>query len=445
MKEFSFLADVRKVVYNTKLDSEARLKVIRGMILYVLGIEVDLEDCKNSRKDSVIREVAGKCEQAKANIDEWIDRAQLSRYYLSYLRRGLINFLKTGDLNYSALSFRCNPEDICFCYDVLKGQKCIEDVLNRVKKENVKPIFLSDSSMQYVMKQIEYNIHQNLSNIRFITDNGVEEKSFIEMDLKIWAYRVMYLKDGVVDLVFLVNYLRNAISNRCKNIIGYYKAEKRNSGLEKTNEEDGAKAEYKKITVPLTEELGEALVARDKIKKDGVPEFVEKINFNKYDKERLKRFFKIINGEEDQEFDDWLKLKQMDKQLENKKGNEYIDLLSTLAVEFVGMSYLMPRIRDSWEVFHDCKNLPPKQYRYMQSLDKILSMSIPTKVQCRVLITGLKYYPDDFVQFLKLNKKSVEDLSDTEIQKQVDIYYGSMSQKDLVFYRAAMSKLTVRI
>jgi hypothetical protein len=445
MQEFSFLSDVRKVVYGTSLDGEGRLKLIRNMVLFVLGIEIEIDEYSNKRKDSIIREQAKECEVAQLNVNKWIEIAQLNRYYLSYLRRGLINFLKTGDLNYSALSFRCNPEDICLCYDVLKEQRVLDAVINKIKNENVKPVFLSDSSMKYIMKQIEYTIKISLDSVRFLTDNGVEERSFLETDLKIWAYRVMYLQDGTIDLVYLVNYLKQAVSNHCQNVRNRYTAQKRNSGLLKVNDEEGAKAEYTKISVPLTEELGQMLVAKDKVKKDGVPEFVEKINFSKFDKDRLRRFFNIINGTPDPEFENWLDYKQMRSQLENKQGNEYIDLLSALAVEFIGMSYLMPRIRDSWEVFHDCKNLPPKAYRYMKSVDAILNMAIPIKVQCRALICGLKWYPDDFIQFLKLNKKDIDELSDSEIQNQVDILYGTMSQRDLVLYRAAMNKITVKV
>lgn len=445
MREFSFLADVRKVVYGTALNGEERLKLIRNMVLFVLGIEIDIEEYSNKRKDSIIREQAKDCELAQTNVNKWIETAQLNRYYLSYLRRGLINFLKTGDLNYSALNFRCNPEDICLCYDVLKEQRALNSVLNKIKNEKVKPIFLSDSSMKYIMKQIEYTIKICLDKIRFLTDSGVEERSFLEADLKIWAYRVMYIQDGVIDLVFLVNYLKQAVSNHCQNVMNRYKAKKRNSGLQKTNDEEGARAEYTKISVPLTEELGQTLVAKDKIKKDGVPEFIDKINFSKFDKDRLRRFFNIISGAPDPEFEEWLSYKNLSSQLENKQGNEYIDLLSSLAVEFIGMGYLMPRIRDSWEVFHDCKNLPSKEYRYMKSIEAILNMTIPIKVQCRALICGLKYYPDDFISFLKLNRKNIEDLSDEEINNQVDILYGTMSQKDMVLYRAALSKITVKM
>lgn len=415
------------------------------MVLFVLGIEIEIEEYSNKRKDAIIREQAKECNVAQNNVSEWIEKAQLNRYYLSYLRRGLINFLKTGDLNYSSFSFRCNPEDICLCYDVLKEQKILNAVLNKIKGENVKPVFLSDSSMEYIIKQIEKSVELNLRNVRFLTENGVEEKSFLEWDLKIWAYRVMYLQDGTIDLVYLINYLKQAISNHCKNVMNRYIAQKRNSGLIKTNEESGARAEYTKVSVPLTEELGQSLVAKDKIKKAGVPEFIERINFNKYDKDKLKRYFNIINKVPDPEFEEWLSYKNMDSQLENKQGNDYIDLLSALAVEFLGMSYLMPRIRDSWEVFNDCKNTPPKAYRYAKSVENILNMSIPIKVQCRALICGLKYYTDDFIQFLKLNHKNIEDLSDTEIQNQVDILYGTMSQKDMVLYRAAISKIKVKV
>lgn len=441
METECFVIDVRNILYGTSLDEDGRLKLIRNMTLYVLGIELDTLEHSVHRKDSIIREQARGDELAEKRVNDWIDKANLSRYYLSYLRRGLINFIKTGDLNYSALNFRCSEPDICLCYDILKEQGIIEEVRKRILSKEVKPVFLSESSMEYMMKQIEKTIQKNLNDIRFLTNNGVEERSFIETDLRLWAYRVMYLNDGIVDLVYLVNYLKQAVSNHCSNVRDRYLTQKKNSGLIKVNDGVGARAEYSKIVVPLTEELSEYIVARDKIKKDGVPEFVEHINFGDGEKRKLKRFFNIIDGVPDEEFEGYLKFNGYDSQLRNKQGNAYIDTLAQFAIEFIGMGYLMGRIRDSWEVFYDCKNLPSKKYRYMKNLDMILDLQAPTKVKCLLLVKRLKYYPDDFVKFMKMNRKTIEDTPDAEIEKLADTYYGAMNPKELLLYRAANSKI----
>lgn len=414
------------------------------MTLFILGIEIELDGYKNKRKDSLVKEQARYCEVAERRVDDWLYKASLSRYYLSYLRRGLINFIQTGDLNYSALNFRCNLEDLCLCYDVLKEQGDLNTVRAKLIDE-VKPVFLSDTSIKYIMKQIEYCIKSNLESVRFLTDNGVEEKSFLETDLKMWAYRVMYLKDGTVDLVFLINYLKQAVGNHCSNVRNYYRTQKRNTGLIKVNDEEGAKAEYVKIVSPLTDELSDYLVSKDKIKKDGVPEFVDKINFEEHEKKKLKRFFGIVNGTPDEEFEEWVSYREEKTQLEKLQGNAYIDLLSSLAAEFIGMTYLMQRIRDSWEVFYDCKNLPSKQYRYMQSLEAVLNLQVPLKVKCLLLVKKLKYYPDDFVSFLRSNKMKVEETSDEKINEMADTYYGNLNQKEQLLYRVSLKKINVKV
>ena len=438
----SFVRDVRSLLFGTALDEEQRLKLIRNMTLFILGIELELDEYSNKRKDSIVKEQARFCEIAEKRAINWIEKASLSRYYLSYLRRGLINFINTGDLNYSASNFRCNLEDLCLCYDVLKEQGNLNVVRMKLTDE-VKPVFLSETSIKYIMKQIEYAIRSNLDKMRFITDYGVEERSFIETDLKLWAYRVMYIKDGVVDLVFLINYLKQALHNRCENIRERYKTQRRNTGLVKVNEEDGASAEYSKIVVPLTDELSEYIVSQDKIKKDGVPEFINKINFEKREKGKLKRFFNILNGSGDEEFELWLSQRPEKKTLENLQGNAYIDELSRIAIDFIGMSYLMPRIRDSWEVFYDCKNLPPKSYRYMEGLNYVLSSQIPMKVKCMVLVNKLKYYPDDFVYFLKSNGKVVDEISDETINEMSEIYYGKLTSKELMLYMATTKRIKI--
>lgn len=445
MEGTSFVKDVRNMLFGTSLDADMRLKLIRNMSLFILGIEIDLPEYANKRKDSIVKEQARFCEVAEKRANNWIYKASLSRYYLSYLRRGLINFINTGDLNYSALNFRCNSEDLCLCYDVLKEQGNLSDVRAKIVNEDVKPVFLSEKSIKYIMKQIEYTIKLNLDKVKFLTDNGVEERSFIETDLKLWAYRVMYIKDGVVDMVFLINYLKNALSNHCSNVRERYITQKRNTGLIKVNEESGAGAEYAKIVVPLSDELSDYLVSQDKIKKDGVPEFVDKINFGESEKKKLKRFFGIINGDPDEEFEEWLRYREEKETLQTLEGNAYIDELSRLATEFIGMGYLMGRIRDSWEVFHDCKNLPSKQYRYMQSLNEVLNMNIPLKIKCYVLVNKLKYYPDDFVDFLKSNKLKIEEISDDKIKGMSEIYYGNIAHKDQPYLIAALKKIKVRM
>ena len=438
----SFVKDVRNILFGTSLNEEQRLKLIRNMTLFILGIELELDEYSNKRKDSIIKEQARFCEIAEKRAIDWIEKASLSRYYLSYLRRGLINFINTGDLNYSASNFRCNLEDLCLCYDVLKEQGNLNIVRLKITDE-VKPVFLSETSIKYIMEQIKYAIRNNLDNMRFITDNGVEEKTFIETDLKLWAYRVMYIQDGVVDLVYLVNYLKRALHNHCENIRERYLTQRRNTGLVKVNGENGASAEYSKIVVPLTDELSEFIVSQEKIKKDGVPEFIDKINFGEREKKKLKRFFNIINGTADEEFELWLMNRPEKKSLENLQGNAYIDELSKVAIEFIGMSYLMPRIRDSWEVFYDCENLPPKSYRYMQGLNYVLTTQIPTKVKCMVLVNKLKYYPDDFVYFLKSNGKNIEEIPDETIKEMSEIYYGKLTSKELVLYLATAKKVKV--
>ncbi len=431
MEEYKrFINEINDIMYKSNLGIEDRLKLARNMIMYILGIELEFPEYKNERKDSIVKEQARECPLTESKVTDWLNRAEISRYYLSYLRKGLCAYIQTGDLDSSASCFRCYSEDIVFCYDIIKQFNILQRVREALDDRKPNPVFLSDLSIDYIMKKASYTITKCLNSIRFLTTNGVVEESFVKMQLEVWAHRVIYIKEGMIDMVYLINIVNESISNKCSNIRDYYTSEKRNGGLVRTSDMDvkNQKAEYIKVCVPLTEELSDYITSRGNFKSNGVPEFILSSDLPERDKSKLSKFFSIINGEECKDFESWLKLRGKEEILLNtKSSNDQIDKLSIMAQEFLEMDSLMPKLRLAWKMFYNTSRVYDSNYRLKTNIEKINESTLKNSTKGYLLVTKLKSYPEDFINFLKLNNKNPMEVDCIEWAR---AYYGKPCKEE---------------
>jgi len=430
-----FVTDFQNIIKETTLEVEKRLELARNIILFICQVQVDFSDYIETRKDTIIRVVAQNDEKTFSNANTWIQKCMYSRYYLSFLRRGLLNYLRTGNIEESAYYFRAYEEDILFCFDVLKETNMLDTVRSETSNEVIRSIHFTDNQIQDIIKGVEWNINYALKRIEFLFNNGVAERNFVESDLRMWAYRVVYMKEGNTDIVFLINFVRKSIVNRMHNIRDGYTAKKRNCGLVRTKKgESNATSDYQRLCVPLTDIISDSYSYEQEFYKHTPKEFLLTADIPDDYKKRIERFFCIMEGNDDKRFYEWLQVSNISLDMNSK---DYDFKLREYAIEYLGIKDIIPMLKNACRIFYD-SNCTFKKYKVKETLDdkikKVYKYPCSKRLKQYVLSKNLSMYSDNFLKYLSdndMSQDSLNRLSQKEIQEWLLSYYNKMSSSDV--------------
>lgn len=382
------LLDVKEILYKSRLDAATRLSVARNMVLYVLMYQSSssMPGQDKKRKDTIIRELVKEDADTLKKVNGWIYKAMYGRYYLSYLRRGLISYLKNGDIECS-ITFKCSQEDLLFCLDILKESNMIDEIYSWVRTlKEPSPIFFSDKQLDDLMKtQMSYTIKIAKSRMAFLVKYSGMEDSFLETELKMWAYRTFYLKEGTMDIVYLINYARQSVKNHASNIIYANTTQKRNCGLVRYSDgKDNINAEYEKATLPLTDELAETIKSNSRFGDNSLREYIQSSDLEDDVKTRMISFFDVMVGKKNDKFEKWISSYGFpDDEL---KLREY-------ALQYFNLVDYLPIMKNAYEIVNDCtivKDHTLNQAKVFLEKDEFEKAR------------KMKIYSREFIEFLKI-------------------------------------------
>jgi hypothetical protein len=434
----SFLSDARNIIDGTSLSVKERITLVRNMTMYILTIQLDsVEGNLKKRKDTIVRESTLNDAEAKKRVEAWLNKANYNRYYLSYLKRGLINFIKTGNLEESSFDYKAKEEDLLFCSDILKEGGTLEqvmDILAKIPKPS--SLMFSDDTIKEIIKSISYTIHLARQKVSFLINNKVIEESFFKTDLEMWAYRTMFSKEGVTDIVYLINYIRQAVMNHALNMLEAYTAQKRYNGIVKVNDEDSnVKAEYVKIESALTDEIKATYKDNKKITHDD--SLVHYINTSDLDdsvKMKVFTFFDIMLGKKVESFDRWL-------EMNNKKYPDDDLELRELAMNYLQLYEYMGMLKNAWEIVYDTKQSKGKEIvkkeTYEEKVKRVKSFKSKDYIKEYVLAKELRCFSKEFIQFMEDNGISeimINALNDDELNDWL-IAYKKIKRTDMKLMR----------
>lgn len=420
----SFLTDARNIINKTMLSIQDRIILLRNMTMFVLSIQLDsVEGNDKKRKDTIIKEAALKDEVALKRVNDWLSKASYNRYYLSYLKRGLINYLKTGNLEESSFDYRAKAEDLLFCTDILKESNILEQILKELSKiPKPSSIMFSERNIKDIFEELEYTFYLSRQKVLFLINNGVLEYSYFRTDLEMWAYRTIFSKEGVTDIVYLINYIRQAIMNHTLNIIDSLTAKKRYNGIVKTKNEINAKQEYSKIETKLTDEL--ISTYKDKKVRDDYS-LITYINTSDLDynvKVRIFTFFDIMLGHKVEGFDKWLEMNGK-KYPDDEKTLRELALNYTQLYEYVGM------LQNAWEIVYDTEQSKGKQIvvkeTYEEKVNRVKAFKSKDYIKEYVLAKELRHFSKGFISFMNDNGISevmINALNDDELDDWLQAY-----------------------
>lgn len=421
----SFISDARNVIDGSILDIKERIVLLRNMTMFILTIQLDsVEGNSKKRKDTIVRESASKDKKTKDRVEIWLNKASFNRYYLSYLKRGLINYLKTGNLEESSFDYKAREEDLLFCTDILKEGGTLENVLEEISKiEKPSSVMFSDETIKEIMKGIKYTLELAERKVSFLISNGVIEKSFFETDLEMWAYRTIFMKEGVTDIVYLINYLRQSVMNHALNMLDAATAQKRYNGIIKVNDEKNAKAEYVKIESSLTDEI--AITYKDNVKvwhDDSLYKYIKTSDLDEKIKSRIFTFLDIMSGKKVESFDRWL-------DMNNKKYPNDDIVLRDLAMNFLQLYEYMDILKNAWEIVNDTYQSNGKQIvkkeTYEEKVKRVKSFKSKDYIKEYVLAKELKVFSKEFIRFMEDNGVSeimINALNDYELDDWLQAY-----------------------
>jgi len=385
----SLMLDIKNILYKSNLEDATRLSLARNMVLYVLMYQSSspIEGQEKKRKDTIIRELVKSNEETSKKVDDWIYKAMYGRYYLSYLRRGLISFLKNGDLG-SSLVFKCSQEDLLFCLDILKESNMIDEIYSWVKTlKDPSPIFFSDRQLEDLMKKITYTIRVAKLKMSFLIKYAGMEESFLETELKMWAYRTFFIKEGTTDICYLVNYTRQSVSNHASNILYANTAKKRNGGLARSK--DGGtntNSEYEMITTPLTDDLLDVLKSHtsESFKDDSLKKYINSSDLSNEVKVRMFSFFDVMVGKKNKKFEQWVN---------DSYGFPDDDLkLREYALQYFNLIDYLPILKNAYEIVNDCSVVKDHE---LNQAKVFLEKDDFEKAK------KMKIYSKEFIEFLK--------------------------------------------
>lgn len=431
----SLLNEVSEIFYNSDLNIDDRIKTVRNMILFILNVEINFDEYDNKRKDAIIYEQA-RGKNVGKKLKEWVRRAELSRYYLSYLHRGLIYFLKTGNAEEASEMFKCGNDDIWFCYDVLKSTNILEKTIDEIKDIEVEPIFVSDASIQYILSKCSYTINVCMKKVLFLTSNDVVDEHIYKSDLELWALRIIYLKEGMTDMVYLINIVNQSVTNHNNNLIRYYTRNKRQGTNGLIRNKEGANgnvdAEYTKVNVPLSE-VEETLSTKIQLNKyKEILNYINESSLEQDTKKKINDYFSIIAGNKNKGYEDWLKQSGKEKELEEIKGktqldkeNEIIDKENAFAKEYLNINDDISNImKNAYEIVLG-RNIPNRKYLDKVFIKKIQSITnINDKAKSYLIAMKCKMYSEEFISFLKLNGTSIVALDEAMLERMLGAFYG---------------------
>lgn len=435
-----FVADVSHVMLGAELDGAERLMLARNMVIYITGLCFGkVNGNRNKRRDAVVREVATKDKKCLERVNGWMQKASFARYYLSYLRRGIVSYVITGDLDSSARNYRCEREDLLLVFDILNESSLLQQA-RTLSHKGGRPssVMMSDADVQQVIGELDWDIRQSKNKIRFLVTAGVLEDSFVDTELKLWAYRTLYKREGVTDMVYLINYLRTAVSNAAQNIRIAYMADKRYTGLIKVSEDsdDNVKAEYQPIVQPISPQIEATASVRCEFEPSFLEKTIEHCRMDDTSKSVVRRFFRIMLGEKDEGFEEWL----------DSIGTEYpdsIDELRDLVVQYLGMNACDMDDESPLTIMGELKATVKRSYGYDFNRKPVVSKPKKTYAQvvamlakikadkftreC-VLAKELRMFSKEFLSFMADNGLSEFDtsaLQDDELNDWVDSYRES--------------------
>ena len=423
--EDSFLSDARDIIDKTTLTVPERIILIRNMTMFVMSVQLDNVSGNNKkRKDTIVKESASKDEKALQRVNDWLYKANYNRYYLSYLRRGLINYLKTGNLEESSYDFRAKEEDILFCTDILKEGGTLEQVLTLVNKiPKPSSVMFSDENIKEIMKSLEYTFYSAKQKVLFLINNGVLEDRFFKTDLETWAYRTIFSKEGVTDIVYLINYIRQAVTNHSLNIMYAATAKKRYNGIIKVNNENNVKAEYSKIEVSLTDEFASTYKDNKKyIHDDSLITYINTSALPYEVKVKIFTFFDIMLGHKVESFDRWL-------EMNNKKYPDDDLALRELAINFLQLYDYIGMLRNAWEIVYDTTQSKGKEIvvkeTFEEKVNKVKAFKSKDYIKEYVLAKELRVFSKGFISFMEdngISKIMINALNDTELDEWLQAY-----------------------
>jgi hypothetical protein len=248
------------------------------------------------------------------------------------------------------------------------------------------PIFFSDKQLDDLMKtQMSYTIKIAKSRMAFLVKYSGMEDSFLETELKMWAYRTFYLKEGTMDIVYLINYARQSVKNHASNIIYANTTQKRNCGLVRYSDgKDNINAEYEKATLPLTDELAETIKSNSRFGDNSLREYIQSSDLEDDVKTRMISFFDVMVGKKNDKFEKWISSYGFpDDEL---KLREY-------ALQYFNLVDYLPIMKNAYEIVNDCtivKDHTLNQAKVFLEKDEFEKAR------------KMKIYSREFIEFLKI-------------------------------------------
>lgn len=421
----SFISDARNVIDKTSLSIQDRLFLLRNMTMFILSIQLEnVEGNDKKRKDTVVKESSLKDVEASKRVNVWLNKASYNRYYLSYLKRGLINFLKSGNLEESSFDYRAREEDILFCYDILKESGILKEVLKALEKvPKPSSVMFSDDNIKSILKSLEYTFHLAKQKVSFLINNGVFEESFFRTDLEMWAYRTIFSKEGVTDIVFLINYIRQAVMNHALNMLDAATAKKRYNGIIKVSGDSNVNAEYSKIESKLTDEIAATYKDNKKhIYDDSLIKYIETSDLKESVKTKIFTFFDIMFGRKVDKFEEWLRMN-------NKKYPDDDLKLRELAMNYLQLYEYMGMLKNAWEIVNDTKQSKGKEIvikeTYEDKVKRVKAFNSKDYIKEYVLAKELRHFSKEFIKFMQENGISeimINALNDEELDDWLQAY-----------------------
>ena len=273
------------------------------------------------------------------------------------------------------------------------------------------------------MKSLEYTFYSAKQKVSFLINNGVLEDRFCKTDLETWAYRTIFSKEGVTDIVYLINYIRQAVTNHSLNIMYAATAKKRYNGIVKVNNENNVKAEYSKIEVSLTDEFASTYKDNKKyIHDDSLITYINTSDLPYEVKVKIFTFFDIMLGHKVESFDRWL-------EMNNKKYPDDDLALRELAINFLQLYDYIGMLRNAWEIVYDTTQSKGKEIvvkeTFEEKVNKVKAFKSKDYIKEYVLAKELRVFSKGFISFMEdngISKIMINALNDTELDEWLQAY-----------------------